>query len=86
MQETKVPFLGWEGPLKKKRATYSSILASEIPRSEEARGPTAHGVTKESEKTYRLNNNKNIQTKNNLSTLFLKHLISFLQFYFCKVQ
>ena len=29
MQETQVRFLGWEDPLKKEMATYSSILARE---------------------------------------------------------
>ena len=31
MQETLIPFLGQEGPLKKKIKTHSSILAWEIP-------------------------------------------------------
>ena len=31
MQETQVRFLGQEEPLEKERATYSSILAWEIP-------------------------------------------------------
>ena len=44
MQETRVPFLGWEGPLKKKRATYSSILASEIPWSGEPDGLPSMGL------------------------------------------
>ena len=32
---------GWKDPLEKERATHSSILAWEIPRTEE---PTVHGV------------------------------------------
>ena len=35
MQETRVRSLGWEDPLEKGMATYSSILAWEIPRTEE---------------------------------------------------
>ena len=35
MQETHVQFLGWEDPLEKGMATHSSILASEIPWTEE---------------------------------------------------
>ena len=38
MQETQVPSLGQEDPLEKQMATHSSILAWEIPRTEEARG------------------------------------------------
>ena len=34
-QETWVQFLGWEDPLKKEMAAHSSILAWEIPRTEE---------------------------------------------------
>ena len=36
--ETQVPSLGQEDPLEKGMATHSSILASEIPRSEEPGG------------------------------------------------
>ena len=35
MWETWVRFLGWEDPLEKEMATHSSILASEIPWTEE---------------------------------------------------
>ena len=35
MQETQVQFLGWEDPLEKGMATYSSILAWRIPWAEE---------------------------------------------------
>ena len=35
MQETSVPSLGWEDPLEKGMATHSSILAWEIPWTEE---------------------------------------------------
>ena len=37
MQETRVRFLGWEDPLEKEMATYSSILAWRIPWTEEPR-------------------------------------------------
>ena len=36
MQEVQVQFLGWEDPLEKEMATHSSILAWEIPWTEEA--------------------------------------------------
>ena len=45
MQETQVPSLGREYPLEKGLATHSSILAWEIPWTEEPGGPV-HGVTK----------------------------------------
>ena len=35
MLETQVPSLGGEDPLEKEMATHSSILAQEIPRTEE---------------------------------------------------
>ena len=35
MQETRVPSLGGEDPLEKEMATHSSILAWEIPQTEE---------------------------------------------------
>ena len=38
MQETQVRSLGWEDPLQKEMATHSSILAWEIPRTEELGG------------------------------------------------
>ena len=38
MQETPVRFLGWEDPLEKEMATHSSILAWEIPWTEEPGG------------------------------------------------
>ena len=34
-RETRVQSLGWEDPLEKEMATYSSILAWKIPRTEE---------------------------------------------------
>ena len=38
MQETWVRSLGWEDPLEEEMATHSSILAWEIPRTEEPVG------------------------------------------------
>ena len=38
MQETQVRFLDWEDPLKKEMATHSSILAWDIPWTEESGG------------------------------------------------
>ena len=38
VQETRVCSLGWEDPLEKGTATHSSILAWEIPRTEERGG------------------------------------------------
>ena len=43
IQETQVRFLYWEDPLEKEMATCSSILAWEIPRTEEA---TAHAIAR----------------------------------------
>ena len=38
MQETQVPSLGWEDPLKEEMATHSSILGWRIPWTEETGG------------------------------------------------
>ena len=38
MQETPVLFLGWEEPLEKGKATYSSVLAWRIPRTVQSMG------------------------------------------------
>ena len=43
MQDTWVRFLGWEDPLEKEMATDSSILAWEIPRTEEPGGLQSMG-------------------------------------------
>ena len=45
MWETQVQSLGWEDPLEKEMATYSSILAWEIPWMRSQAG-YSHGVTK----------------------------------------
>ena len=46
MQETWVRSLGWEDTLEKEMATHSSILAWEIPWTEEAGGPQSMGPQK----------------------------------------
>ena len=50
--------LGWEEPLEKEMATHSSILAYEIPWTEDAWQATAHGITKVLEMTRWVNNNE----------------------------
>ena len=45
-QETCVQFLGWEDPLEKEIEALSSILAWEIPLTEEPGGLQFKGVTK----------------------------------------
>ena len=47
MQETQVQSLGWEDPLEKEMATHCSILAQEIPWTEEP--GRLHMVAKESD-------------------------------------
>ena len=42
--ETLVQFLGWEDPLEKEMATHSSILAWEIPWTEEPGGVQSMGL------------------------------------------
>ena len=56
MQETRVQSLGWEDPLEKEMqtATHSSILAWEIPRTEEPGGLYSPWGCKESDMTERL--------------------------------
>ena len=46
MQKTWVPSLGWEDPLEKEMATHSSILAWEIPWTEESGGLQSMGSQK----------------------------------------
>ena len=43
VQETRVPFLGWEDPSEKEMATHSSILTWRIPRTEEPGGLQSTG-------------------------------------------
>ena len=54
MQETWVRSLGWEDPLEKELATHSSILAWEIPWTEEPGGLQSMGL-QELDMTKRLN-------------------------------
>ena len=60
-QEPQMQPPGQEDPLDKEVATHPSILAWEIPWTEEPGGATVHRVAKESDMTERLNNN-NIQS------------------------
>ena len=46
MQETRIQSLGWEDPLEKGMATHSSILAWEIPWTEELGGLQSLGPQK----------------------------------------
>ena len=46
MQETQVGSLGQEDPLEKEMATHSSILAREIPGTEEPGGTQSMGLQK----------------------------------------
>ena len=51
MQETHVQSLGQEDPLEKEMATHSSVLAWEIPWTEEPGRATVHEVAEESDTT-----------------------------------
>ena len=57
MPKMQVQSLGLEDPLEKEMATYSSILAWEIPWTEEPVGLPSMGVPKESDPILRLNDN-----------------------------
>ena len=46
VQQTQGRSLGWEVPLEKEMATHSSILAWEIPWTEDPGWLTVHGVAK----------------------------------------
>ena len=43
LPEMRIPSLGWEDPLEKEMATCSSVLAWEIPRTEEPGGLQSMG-------------------------------------------
>ena len=45
-QEMQVRYLGWKDPLEEEKATHFSILAWEIPWTEELGGDYVHGVAK----------------------------------------
>ena len=59
MQEIRVPSLVCKDPLEKEMATHSSILAWEIPWTEEPSGPV-HRVITESDKTQQLKQQQNL--------------------------
>ena len=61
MQETWVQSLGREDPLEKEMATHSSIIAWEIPWTEEPGGLQFHGVTTESDPTKCLSKQKGLK-------------------------
>ena len=46
MEETQFPSLGWEDPMEEEMATHSSILAWEIPWTEEPGGLQSMGLQK----------------------------------------
>ena len=58
MQETWVQSLGREGPLEKETATYSSILAWRIPRTEEPSGLQFTGSRRLSDFTFTQNHSR----------------------------
>ena len=61
-QKMQVPCLGREDPLGKKMAIHSSILAKEIPWTEEPGGLQSVGLQKESDMTYQLNYTNNMSS------------------------
>ena len=60
MHETQIQLLGQEDPLEKEMATHSSILAWEIPWTEDVGGLQSMG-SQELDTTERLNNKNNRQ-------------------------
>ena len=74
MQETCLRSLGWKDPLEEETATRSSILAWEIPRTEEPGGPQSMG-SKESDLTEQLNDSGSLLLQCSLS-FHCKHGIS----------
>jgi len=68
MQEIRVPSLVHEEPLEKEMAAQSSILAWETM-DREVWQAIVHGVAKESDTTYRLNNNTKAQQANAKATV-----------------
>ena len=63
-QETQVRSRGQEDPLEKGMATHSSILAWEIPLTEEPGGLHSPKAHRESEMTWQLSNNKGADVQN----------------------
>ena len=60
MQETQVQSLGWEDPLEKETAIHSSILAWEIPWTEDPGGLRSPWAHKRVRHDLTLNNNNNL--------------------------
>ena len=56
MWKSQVGSLAWEDPLQEGMAIHSSILAERIPMDRGAWWATVHGVTKESDTAWQLNN------------------------------
>ena len=54
VQETQVPFLGWDDPSENRVATHSSIVAWRIPWTEEPGGLQSMGSRKQSDVTEQL--------------------------------
>ena len=79
MQETQVQSLGQEDPSEKEMATHSSILAWEIPRTEEPGGLTVHGITKRTGGDWVTNNKAMIFSRRNCE---IYCIFSLLAFYF----
>ena len=63
-QETQIRFLNPEDPLQKEMAAHSSILAWEIPWTEEPGRAAVHRVAKESATIELLNNNNELVYRN----------------------
>ena len=62
MQETQVQSVSWEDPLEKEMATHSSILAWEVPWTEELGGLQSMGC-KESDTTQQLSHKNSLVWK-----------------------
>ena len=60
MWETQVRSLGWEDPVEEGMATHSSILARRISWTEK---PGGHRIAKQSDMSYRPNNNSHISLR-----------------------
>ena len=56
-QETRVPSLGWEGPLEEGMSTHSSILAGKIPGTEEPDGQQSMGSQRVRQRTQHVSRN-----------------------------
>ena len=79
MQETQARSLGREDPLEKEMASHSSILAREIPWTEEPGGPQSVGP-QESDTTERLTLPPHHSVKFLFSEPSFPHLFSFLTY------